>query len=95
VTKQKSNRLTPRRWFGLLFRQPPRGLYQQPSVYFSGNQMEIEHFRRIVLYDETKLCVELKRGHFTVYGDGLKICTLAAHRITLKGNFLRTDWTDE
>lgn len=94
MLKKQSDRLTPQRWFKLLFRQPPRGLYQQPAVYLSGGVMEIEHFSRIVLYDETRLCVELRCGRFTVYGDGLKISTLAAHRITLRGKFLRTDWTD-
>lgn len=95
MSKKQSRRLSPRAWLGLIFRQPPRGLYQQPSIYLCGNAMEIEHFRRIVTYDETKLCVELRRGRFTVYGDELKIVTLAARRITLKGKFLRTDWADE
>lgn len=92
--KKHGDRLTPRRWAKLLFRQPPRGLYEQPSVYTCGGQMEITNFRRIVLYNEEKLCVETKSGRFTVYGDGLKIRTLAARRITLRGKFLRTDWAD-
>lgn len=93
--KKQSGRLTPRKWFGLMFRQPPRGLYRQPTVYMSGSQMEIEHFKRVLLYDEGRLCVELHRGRFTVYGDKMKILALAAHRITLSGKFLRTDWADE
>lgn len=94
MRKKQGGRLTPRRWAGLLLRQPPRGLYRQPAVYMCGDEMEIEHFRRILLYDEERLCVELRHGRFTVYGSGLKIRTLAAHRLTLRGNILRTDYSD-
>lgn len=92
--KKRGSRLTPRKWAKLLLRQPPRGLYGQPAVYLSGSVMEIERFKRIVLYNEDKLCVEMSGGRFTVYGSALKIRTLTAHRITLQGNFLRTDWAD-
>ena len=67
--------------------------YGQPSVYLSGGVMEIEHFRRVRTYEEGRLCLEFAGGLFTVYGDGLKIETLAAHRITLRGRFLRTDFS--
>jgi len=89
-----SDRLTPRKWAKLMLRQPPRELYGQPAVYLSGSVMEIEHFKRIVFYNEDKLCVEMRGGRFTVYGSELKIRTLTAHRITLCGKFLRTDWAD-
>ena len=56
-------------------------------------RMEIEQFQRILLYDEEKLCLEFRRGRFTVYGDGMRIETLAAHRITLRGIFLRTEFS--
>lgn len=95
MKQQKTGRLTPRGWFARMLRQPPRGFYGHPSVYLSGNVMEIEHFRRIRTYDEEKLCLEFARGLFTVYGDGLKIETLAAHRITLRGRFLRTDFSSK
>lgn len=78
-----------------MFRQPPRGFYGQPSVYLCGTVMEIEHFRRIRSYEEGKLCVEFARGTLTVYGDGLTIRTLGAHRVTLHGKFLRTDFSEE
>ncbi len=65
----------------------------QPSVDLSGGVMEIEHFRRVRTYEEGRLCLEFAGGLFTVYGDGLKIETLAAHRITLRGRFLRTDFS--
>ena len=81
-----------RRWLALLFRQPPQGLYRRPCLYQSGDRMEIEQFRRILTYDEEKLCLEFRRGRFTVYGDELHIETLAAHRITLRGCVLRTEF---
>lgn len=94
MNKKQNSRLTPRRWAKLLLRQPPRGLYMQPAVYICGDTMEIEHFRRIMLYDERQVCVELCRSRFTIYGDDLEILTLAAHRLTLRGKFLRTDRSD-
>ena len=39
-----------------------------------------------------RLCLEFAGGLFTVYGDGLRIEALTAHRITLAGAFLRTDF---
>ena len=72
MKKQRSGRLSLREWLWRMFRQPPRGFYGQPSVYRSGDRMEIEQF--------------------TVYGDELHIETLAAHRITLRGCVLRTEF---
>ena len=81
MKQQRTGRLSLREWFQRMFRQPVRGFYGQPSVYRSGDRMEIEQFQRILLYDEKKLCLEFRRGRFTVYGDGMRIETLAAHRI--------------
>lgn len=93
VKQQRTGRLSLREWFQRMFRQPVRGFYDQPSVYRSGDRMEIEQFQRILLYDEEKLCLEFRRGRFTVYGDGMRIEALAAHRITLRGIFLRTEFS--
>lgn len=93
VKQQRTGRLSLREWFQRMFRQPVRGFYGQPSVYRSGDRMEIEQFQRVLLYDEEKLCLEFRRGRFTVYGDGMRIETLAAHRITLRGIFLRTEFS--
>lgn len=57
--------------------------------------LEIEHFKTIRTYDENKLCLELYGGVFTVYGDGMQILSLTAHRITLRGRFVRTDFSDD
>ena len=40
-------------------------------------------------------CLELGRGTLTVYGDDLKIETLSARRLTLRGQILRTDFSKE
>lgn len=83
-----------RSWLAGLFRQPPPGFYRRPSIYLSGGQMEIEHFGKILFYDENKLCLQLAHGQFTVYGDDLHICVLTAARLTVRGRFLRTDFSD-
>ena len=84
-----------RRWLALLFRQLPQGLYRRPCLYQSGDRMEIEHFCTVLFFDENKLCLRLAKGRFTVYGSGLRICTLTAARLTVQGQFLRTDFSDE
>ncbi len=95
MPKTHSRRLHPHRWLAALFRQPPKGFYHTPAVYLSGNRMEIEHFRAIAAYDENRLCLQMPRGRFTLYGEELKILTLTAHRLTVCGRFLRTDFSDE
>lgn len=82
-------------WLAALFRQPPRGLYRTPAVYQSGDRMEIQNFQKILLYDETRLCVQLPRGRFTVWGDQLRICSVTTHRLTLQGRFIRTELGDD
>lgn len=57
--------------------------------------MEIEHFCTVLFFDENKLCLRLAKGRFTVYGSGLRICTLTDARLTVQGQFLRTDFSDE
>ena len=71
------------------------GFYSRPAVYLSGDRMEIEHFFTVLFFDENKLCLRLAKGRFTVYGSGLRICTLTAARLTVQGQFLRTDFSDE
>ena len=95
VKKQRSGRLSLHEWLWRMFRQPPRGFYGQPSVYRSGDRMEIEHFCTVLFFDENRLCLRLAKGRFTVYGSGLRICTLTAARLTVQGQFLRTDFSDE
>ena len=86
---------TPRPAQRGLFRQPPPGFYSRPAVYLSGDRMEIEHFCTVLFFDENRLCLRLAKGRFTVYGSGLRICTLTAARLTVQGQFLRTDFSDE
>ena len=57
--------------------------------------MEIEHFEAILAYDETRLRLQLPRGQLTIYGERLQIEMLTARRITLRGCFVRTDYTTE
>ena len=95
MPNKHSGQLSLRGWLAALFRQPPQGFYHVPAIYQSGNRMEIEHFRAVLAYDENRLCLQMPRGQFTVYGDGLKILTLTADRLTLYGKFVRTDFADD
>lgn len=88
-------RLRPQSWLALLFRQPPPGFYRAPAVYLSGGRMEVEHFRCILTYSPDCLCLQMPHGRLTIYGDGLKIVTLTASRLTLRGRFVRTDFADD
>ena len=95
--REPNESCAPRAFFAaalaLLFRQPPQGLYRRPCLYQSGDRMEIEHYEAILAYDETRLRLQLPRGQLTIYGERLQIETLTARRITLRGCFVRTDYT--
>ena len=65
------------------------------AVYLSGGRMEVEHFCRILTYSPDRLCLQMPHGRLTIYGDGLKIVTLTASRLTLRGRFVRTDFADD
>lgn len=95
MARAHHDRRTPGDWLRGLFRQPPPGFYSRPAVYLSGDRMEIEHFEAILAYDETRLRLQLPRGQLTIYGERLQIETLTARRITLRGCFVRTDYTTE
>ena len=95
MARAHHDRRTPGDWLRGLFRQPPPGFYSRPAVYLSGDRMEIEHFEAILAYDESRLRLQLPRGQLTIYGTPLQIETLTAHRITLRGCFVRTDYTTE
>ena len=95
MARAHHDRRTPGDWLRGLFRQPPPGFYSRPAVYLSGDRMEIEHYETILAYDETRLRLQLPRGQLTIYGERLQIETLTARRITLRGCFVRTDYTTE
>ena len=57
--------------------------------------MEVEHFCRILAYSPDRLCLQMPHGRLTIYGGGLKIVTLTASRLTLRGRFVRTDFADD
>lgn len=95
MPNKHSRRLSLRSWLAALFRQPPAGFYRTPSIYQSGNRLEVEHFRAILLYDEDQLRLQMPRGQLTICGNGLRILTLTADRLTLSGKILRVDFSDE
>lgn len=84
-----------RSWLSALFQQPSPFFYHRPAIYLCGSFLEIEHFRSILQYDSSRLCLRFPRGIFTVYGDELQILMLTADRITLRGRILRTDFSDD
>ena len=84
-----------RRWLALCSGSRRRGCTAAPACTQSGDRMEIEHFEAILAYDETRLRLQLPRGQLTIYGERLQIETLTARRITLRGCFVRTDYTTE
>ena len=80
-------------WVRRLFRQPPRNFYGRASIYLCGNTLEIAQFRRIRFYGDDKLCLDIEHGMLTVYGDRLCILMLSAHRLILRGEILRTEFS--
>ncbi len=67
--------------------QIPHGFYQKEAMYWSGTSMELENFRRVVLLEEDKLCVETSNGYVTVVGESLTVTALEKSRVLVKGKF--------
>jgi len=85
----------PHRWLAALFCQPPTGFYRTPPGYLRGGQKGVAQFPGHLTYRPDFPCLQMPHGRFTVHGDELKIITLTATRLTLRGRFLRTDFADE
>lgn len=78
-----------------LFVQPPAGFYRQAALYYSAGEMEIEHFCKILDFDEDRVRLVLGKGSVTITGDGLTIASLEKGRILLRGQFCKVEFSYE
>ena len=82
---KRKKRLLPQSWLALLFRQPPQGFLPRPCRLPErgphGGGALLPH----PAYSPDRLCLQMPHGRLTIYGDGLKIVTLTASRLTLRG----------
>ena len=92
MARAHHDRRTPGDWLRGLFRQPPPGFYSRPAVYLSGDRMEIEHFCTVLFFDENRLCLRLAKDAL-----GMQLFERLPRgiRLTVQGQFLRTDFSDE
>ena len=95
MARAHHDRRTPGDWLRGLFRQPPPGFYSRPAVYLSGDRMEIEHFCTVLFFDENRLCLRLAKGGSRYTAADCASAPLTAARLTVQGQFLRTDFSDE
>ena len=63
----------------------PTGFYGEEAIYWSGGMLELEHFRRVVLIESDRLCVETRRGYLTVTGQQLKVAAMETGRLLVRG----------
>ena len=47
--------------------------------------LELEHFRRVVLIEADRLCVETRQGYLTVTGRRLQVAAMEAGRLLVRG----------
>ncbi len=73
--------------------QLPFCFYRKEALYWSGNAMELENFKKVVLLEKDKLCVETSRGYLTVTGDELTVAAMEKGRILLHGRFLQVSFS--
>ncbi len=86
---------SPRQWAKQLFEQPTQALYQKPSVYMSGDELELQNFRTVVDYNENYLLLDLGRGRLRITGDALVILALEKARLVLRGQILSITFSEE
>lgn len=77
----------------LVLAQLPTGFYRKEALYWSGNAMELENFKKVILLEQDKLCVETSRGYITVTGDELTVTAMEKNRVLLHGRFLQVSFS--
>lgn len=77
----------------LVLAQLPLGFYRKEALYWSGNAMELENFKKVILLEKDKLCVATSRGYITVTGDELTVTALEKSRVLLHGRFLQVSFS--
>lgn len=92
---KRLQQISPNEWVKSLFAQPAAVFYQKPSVYLSGNELELQNFRAVVDYNEAYLLVDLGRERLRITGDALVILSLEKGRLVLSGRVLSIVFSDE
>lgn len=86
---------TPKQWAKQLFAQPSEALYQKPSMYLSGDELELQNFRSLVDYNENYLLLDLGRTRLRITGDALAILALEPARLVMRGQILSISFSEE
>ncbi|MCI2047613.1 MAG: YabP/YqfC family sporulation protein [Faecalibacterium sp.] len=76
-----------------LLAQPPAPLYEQPSLYWCGQEIEIEHFLRVTDFAPERIQVSTRKGTLTITGDALVLTALEKGRALIRGRFLKIEFS--
>ena len=85
--------LHPCRYIKKILEQPPQALYDGPALYWAGQELEIDHFIRLMDYGDGYLKLALKGKNLTVTGDDLSMTALEKGRVLLHGRFLKIEFS--
>ncbi len=91
--RRQGNR--PRHTLQHLLAQPPAPLYEQPSLYWCGQEIEIEHFLRVTDFAPERIQVCTRKGNLTVTGDALVLTALEKGRALIRGRFIKIEFSDQ
>lgn len=77
-----------------IFRQPPSNFYHQPVLHINCHgQIEVEHCKSILFYNEQMIRLDMGRWEITLMGDELQLCAISKALLALKGRVLKTEFT--
>ncbi len=94
-TRRQHPATSPKEWAKKLIEQPAAALYQRPSVYMSGDEIEVQNFRAVVDYNQAYLIIDLGRELMRITGDALVIVSMEKGRVVVRGRVLGISFSDE
>ncbi|HJB22232.1 MAG TPA: YabP/YqfC family sporulation protein [Candidatus Fournierella merdavium] len=94
--KRTTKRESPGTYLKRLVRQPPAGFYRRGVLHIQGGGVvEVEGCKGVLLYDESRICLDMGGWQVSLYGDELTLCGVGGRMLTLKGRIFRTEFSYE
>ena len=94
--KRTTKRESPGTYLKRLVRQPPAGFYRRGVLHIQGGGVvEVEGCKGVLLYDESRICLDMGGWQVSLYGDDLTLCGMGGRMLTLKGRVFRAEFSSE
>lgn len=76
-----------------LFRAPAPDFYRLPDLTIRGGRVATDGCRRVLDFTPEKICLDLGRTLVTLYGEELRIESLAGYRLVAAGQIAKIEFS--